>query len=54
MVSMVSKYFYDCTPIKLDEELHHHGQPFLVNLNVGAVTLEVSVCFFTDRGLYTG
>jgi hypothetical protein len=29
--------------MKLDEELHHHGQPFLVNLIVRAVILEVSV-----------
>jgi len=33
-------------PLKLDEELHHHGQPFLVNLNLGAVILDVSVWFF--------
>jgi len=43
---MMPKYFYGCTPLKLDEELHHHGQTFLVNLNVGAVVLDVSVCFF--------
>jgi len=54
MVSMMPKYFYGCTSLKLDEELHHHGQIFLVNLNVGAVMLDVSVCFFIDGNLYTG
>jgi hypothetical protein len=42
----MSKYFYDCTPLKLDGELHHHGQPVLVNLNVGFVVLELHVFFF--------
>jgi len=49
MVIVIPRYFYDCTPLKLDEELRHHGQPFVVNLNVRAVILEVGVCFFFYR-----